>query len=68
MLKFVTVTLALEENLPSCVKTIATDPLATHEISVHFVQLFPRYGKGMRQCSRAAVPSARGALNSLCEL
>ena len=42
VLKCVTVTLALVQNLPSCVKRTATAPLATHHISVQSVQPFPR--------------------------
>ena len=57
VLKNVTVTLALMQNLPSCVKRIATGPLATHQISVQSVQPFPRYGEVMHTCTRAAVPS-----------
>ena len=55
-LKCETVTLALVQNLPSSVKRKATGPLATHQISVQSVQPFPRYGKGMRTCTRTAVP------------
>ena len=50
VLKFVTVTLA---NLSSYVKGIATGLLATLQISVLSVQPFPKYGKGVRTCSRA---------------
>ena len=34
VLKCMTVTVALVQNLPSCVKRIATGPLVTHQISV----------------------------------
>ena len=49
--KCMTVTLALVQNLPFCVKRIATGPLATHQISLQSVQQFPRYGEGMHTCT-----------------
>ena len=52
VLKCVTVTLALVQNLPSCVKRIATGHLVTHQISVQSVQPYPRYGEGMHTCTR----------------
>ena len=59
VLKCAAATLALGQNLPSCVKRIATGPLATYQISVQSVEPFPRYGKGMRlrTCTLAAVHS-----------
>ena len=52
VLKFVTVTLALAQNLPSCVKRIATGPQATHQISMQSVQPFRDTKKG---CAHAHV-------------
>ena len=42
VLKCVTVTLAVVQNLQSCVKRITTGPLATNQISVQSAQPFPR--------------------------
>ena len=41
---------------PPFVKRIARRPLTTHQVSG--VQPFPRYGKGVRTCTSAAMPQA----------
>ena len=58
VLKCVTVARGLVQI--SCVKRIASGPLATHQISVRSVRPFPIYGKGehlhLHMCGRSAVP------------
>ena len=61
VLKCVTITVALVQNLPFCVKSMATGPPATHHVSVQSVEPFPRYGKEMRTCTRLYPPGTAHA-------